>query len=545
MVAHSGLCAAAGVYGGSRVFAAEERGATLEGLLLLPHPANRWLALKLAFPLYLVLLVWSAGIPLYVCGAVFRWMRPHDIPGLLVFPLAGGLNALALTLLIARDPRRTDGGDTTPRQRRQKSDREEHWLLVPLAVLAGMMPILRAATKGVGSVSIVFGLRVPDWILALLVALAVPIAGWATARAVVAGDDDSAWPALNVRRAAVVVLCYLLVGVFVWGRTPDWLGWVLVIGIPVFAWWDRIRASTPPDEAPKPAGRRGKRRQKPRQGRSEDPLAGPELRWLESRWNNPVFIRDLRIYTRTVSIRRALLAGWAGVGQWLFLILLMDVLAAPARGRSMMLSFLEGLRGPALTAALDTAAWIAGLMSVFSLVFGPLVRLPDSGSEPETGPDPSLATPLRSREILVGRMAAAVLHSWSRSTPALLILALSLGWGLARGSEHAPAAVAFLPLLLVLAIPSSVPDGLPRDPEWIPAPYQRHFLYLFMLQSATVCGGVWIMSNGGSLPGPILWCLVLTLFGVNAVLLRKWLGFTARLMDHLRQAEPSFSRSGD
>jgi hypothetical protein len=409
---HAAACAGTGGRLGYRVFGDEIDRGTLDALRLVTVPPWKWLLQKLLFPLYGMALVWGAALPFYAALV----LRGHFLPSYLavgaLLAAACGLLALCATLLLGPEGVVALRNHFRHPSRPTPTPGAGH--LGPVSYLFGLVAIMAfdwvRADGYLGDAlrtTAFYGAWVPKAaVLAALLggcALAALAAGHATA-------DPANSRATALGRAGRALLSgaayYQAVG-WLWPglALPYRVAWLL--GLPAAAlaarWYRR---------------RTGSRR--------EDRLGTREIEWLNGRWDNPAFIRDLRVALRASGLRRQGLS--AATSMLLFppalaLATLLPPLAFP-------LSMLFGSGPPVGAFFFRWGVLVAALSPVITMI-----ALMNAGSQAavhwrsETRFDTLaqvLATPMASETLVRGRWTASALVSLTMLLPSLISLAVGI-----------------------------------------------------------------------------------------------------------------------
>jgi hypothetical protein len=479
---HVAVCGSAGYYGGDRVFRTEHRRSTLEGVLLLPYPARQLLALKLALPLFLVAVAWGAGIPLYLMAVYLGTLQPSRFAETALLPLFLGLWVLCGVLVAP-----PDSGSDAEKARRASDPthldrRSRISLLAPLAYLGFLMTMAVISSRAPGLPF--FSGRAPASLFYVSGTFVLVIAAGSTALVTVQRSPLSEWWASIARLVASIVVMGLVAGIL-WRAIPfAYRAWVpLVLAGIVLAdfWYRRVRR--------------------------EDRLAPAEVRWIASRWENPVLVRDLCVYTRYASIRRSLVGG---------------LLVSAACGALVVYllneypGLIQGIAGLLFILAYTTASQAS-------------TRASSQWTREESAKTLSqlLVTSLRSSELVRGRALAACVYWGAQSAPAIALLAPLIWEANRRFVWTGPLmlAVSPLPLFSVFSTgPLKADDVSP------------HFLLgtLQLIVVPWVCFHPVILRWG--LEPSALWGAALTAFALNSSL--AWLRYRVRVvqLDRLRRA---------
>ena len=512
---HLLACIFAGVYGTDRIFADEHRRSTLEALYLLPMAHGRWLLQRLAWPLYLLLLVWAVGLPVYFSAALVKIGEPIYNLRFSLFPLVAGLIAVPLVLILPPDYRermraaRMAAGD---RQRKVDADLLLCWSIVGGVVFLGQISLIMTVARRFGQTAFYFTQTSipPLWIAALLPMF---IAAGVVAMATLAREEVWVRRALRARLAAVTALYYVLLGLVLgpsWKALAWWVQWGPVVLYPLVVWLV-LRSQARP---------------------KEDKLAGPEVAWAERRWANPVITRDLRSFTRFSSIRRWI-AGEALVvlGIYLAMVYLFVVKNS------------VGLRTVTITAL------------SFGAFFGAVLLVADASARPfgmwtkerTAGTLPLLfMVPRSSREILRSRLATGLLYSVTAHIPLLLVTLAGLIWHLATAPPFlapilGPVLLVFSPIagLFVVVLgctvqPQTAPPWQWRREDWWEAA-------LAVLQIALLVVDVVVIAQWPRLSTVEIWLPAAGLFLLNVGIVYGCYQVRLRQFEALRYGEREVS----
>ena len=480
---HALLCFVAGAYGGNRIFAEEHRRDTLDGLMLLPLRPWRLLIEKVSFPLALALLTWAAGLPVYLLAWQFGCANGMTAFQLSLICLAAGWGVVPVILLLPPDYRErlhrlgTGGGR---HELELDGDFQIRGLLLMSLFMALMaVAVYRVAGRSTG-VAPFYEWTLPEWQAWTVAVVPLVAAGLASGIAVL---DSEAWDrrAGVFRVFALVVLFAVGLGLF-WQSLP---------------WWTRLAVTLFFAFALLHAYRhRGKRR--------EDALTDGEVDWFRRHWDNAVLVRDLRVYGRFASIRRAVLM------RGLVAALL---LAVQAWGFNWILERrLDPLPHP--------IGWAIGLSVVGVLALMPSIQASQSWLRERTAHTMAMLTltPLRPEEMFRGRLVAAALHYGISFAPVLALGAFLLWAALQQGYWSAgPALLAFSPLALtlVLAVESYERPESHHRPS-VEAGMAAQFLVLVQFGCIMASLGLALLAPELRMPPEWAWLGALAIFAVAA-----------------------------
>ncbi|MCC2672828.1 MAG: hypothetical protein K0Q72_5300, partial [Armatimonadetes bacterium] len=238
---HFLVCAAAGAYGADRIFGEEHRRSTLEALFLIPISHGKWLAQRLAWPLYLVVTAWLTGVPAYLLAALLRIGSPDFNLQLSLIALSGGLVAMTLAMLLPPDyrermraARMAAGG----RKRKVDVDLAFTWGIFSGLGILFQFSMISQIWRLRGPVSF-YGTRLEIAPLLGAIALAVVGAAVAVSMATVSREDRWVRWSQRVRIGAVGVLYYGVSGLILgalWYRISFWVQWGVPILFPLAVW---------------------------------------------------------------------------------------------------------------------------------------------------------------------------------------------------------------------------------------------------------------------------------------------------------------------
>lgn len=472
---HAAGCLAAGSYGGDLVVGRDVRQKTLPALRLLPMRPEQLVAGKIAFPIYIVGVVWSAGVPLYVLAVLLNLASVSEaLRGLLITGW-GGLAILALTLL------GTSRQTPPPLEAIAKWKRGAESTCRGLLVIGAGILTLMLAIYGwsIPDQWAFFGVRISAWLPGCLLTglLASMIARHG--RALLADElATSPIPAL-----AGLAVCYLLLLGAFWHGLPFWGRCLAVVGPVLLAiphLW-HLRQLTKP--GPESTVAVSKSRHK------EDAWTQGELEWIASRWGNPLLLRDLRVIFRSQSLRRRML--YTASSQVLLLVVFYFLVRR--FGSSVISGAASGFFSPLMVSTTAVAArWDKERTS------GTLPLL--------------LLTPLSSREMLIGRL----MTSFVVILPLLVLPALALiggiGWlATTRFWPAGPMILSALPLLLTVWVSAGCSNA--TSGQHIPG-FQSGALFSLARTGIVLlvpggCAALMAVSQGG----PLLCCGLALLIG--------------------------------
>jgi hypothetical protein len=504
---HTLCCLTAGAYAADRVFGEEQRRATLEGTLLLPYPPWQWLFLKLAHPSYLVLLAWAVALPVYLMMAVARLAPFPTLLSLSRIPLLAGFLVVAVVLLLPPDylrqlrairmtGARAAGGDP---------DAAMRGLLLAALLIAVQYGLITGAFTHLLRGQAFYSIRVPGWLVWGLMGGAFLAASLSTAMAVVLGDERSARRAFRLRGVALALLYYGTAGLLLgpgWRMLPEWVAPVALVLLPAAV----VGAHFLPKR------------------RREDRRAEVEVGWMAGRWDSPVLLKDLRVYTRFRSLQRSLLAEMA------VLAVLVGLLAY----------LMIWLGGNPPSRLVDAVTRMAGVFAPFILTAEWSIRPFFLWTKERTGNTLALLflTPLRSEEILRSRLFGGLLYSCAAHAPLLVLAIAALVLAVVRGAWIGVLALlAGSPVLFLFAVgfgctvrPQSGPLWKWTIEDWLEVP-------LAILQLPALFGCVALGALGRRLPFGLALSLALFLFAVNAAITWACYHLRVRQFDALRRGD--------
>lgn len=436
MAFHTILCCYVAGRGAFRMLLREEIEGTLDTIVLLPYSALRWLALKAAFTIVSLCVVWLAALPFYMFAAVYNLIKIDDLLYYAHRSLLYGFSFMFLSLVFPYHihPRVLQA----KAQSNLPANQREIILIQFVGSLAffALMMTMASIDGGLSSLPRFFyTTAVPEW--ALWIGALAAIGAVATVSCLRAIERTGKYERLKslIRLAALFVMGFGALGV-AWSSLPPWshaiTAVVLIAGFIVIA---RLDAPVTTGEAGSNTQRDDRRRQR-------------EVVWLTCQSDNPVFIRDIRVYVRSKSLLFCFL-GSLGV----IVILVSGFTVISARtGMS-----LGDLLRPALGYVLPLYASVwsrARLMWVKEHRSQSLVLL--------------LLTSLNSSEILSGRLLAALAYHLIAFLPLAALAVAGLAWSaLFVNWIVAPLALALSPLLVTIGIwmcgrvaPEASPRGL-------------------------------------------------------------------------------------
>jgi len=511
-VLHGVLCLVAGAYAAELVLADDRRQSALDELRLLPYLPAKWLALKLAFPLLLTLLIWMVGLPFYLAAVLLGSLPLSAAYRVAGYPLLVGLAMLAGSLLLPAGPATPQPvGRRGPSQ--SQMDREG-WIGMLLLQLMGccvMGWMARAWLGRLGASRPFYGLWLPEGPLWTMMAAGFLAAAFMSAMSVLSSTD-----AADRRVARVRVLVLLGVGFLAYGYAWGWLTmplrWGIGIGFLLLVLAPRL--FLPPPGCVRST----------RPGPPDDPRSAAEVAQAAAWWENPVWVRDLRALSRKASVRKLIL----GEGWILPLLMLVPSLAFYWLGASRLtdlphaLGYGVALFGPTLL--------IVGPASVASARW--------ERERLENTLAPLLLTPLSSEDLLRGRMAACLGYYWASRIP---LLGVSLGtiiWSSTNGFwSLAPALFAVAPLFVHWALGGGVNVGKLAKSEEIRR-NTRRLLLLCVGQAASVgCSVLILLAAPGRLWPAGAWGVALALFLLNWWTARERFRLWVRQLECLRHSD--------
>lgn len=411
---HAVACMAAGGYGGDLLFGREVRNRTLTALQLLPLAPKRFLARKLAFPLWAVGVTWAAGIPLAIVAALLDLTTvTAALHGLL---LAGGagLAALVVTLL------GTSGDMAPPLDPFEKQVRDTEAFCRGFLVIGASGLALLLAYYGWSAPDRwpCFGLRLQVWVPGGLLTVLLGLAAVNRGPELLLGELSSYRRSAFLAAAGLAVIYLLLLGVF-WSGLPLWGRALTVVGplaLSLLNLWQLHKRS--------PTASNGTAAVTP--ARKEDPWTEAELTWLQAHWNNPLLLRDLRASLRGQSFRGRMRT---------------TLIAQPV----LLIAFYFMFKWLGSAVISSSASWL-----FTPLITGGGIASTLWAKEKKSGALPLLLlTPLSSREILAGRLTASLLLALPLLLFPGLVLLSVVGWfTTTRFWMVGPVALALLPSIL-------------------------------------------------------------------------------------------------
>ncbi len=396
-IAHTILCAITAGYGGDRLFGAEQRAGTLMGVLMLPLPPARWLALKLAFPVWGILTTWCVGLPFYVLAVIYQAGMAETAARYVLFPPVLALGALVVLLLLPPDFQermqkiRSSGGG---RGALRDPDLSVRMLLawsLGYALFAGSIRIFMPPSRGIPF----YSLRVPEWGFWMVLGACWLAAAWFSALASLLVTDEAERRGKIARSVAGIVILVVVLGAF-WPMMNPWVRGIVLVYAAAVAF----------------AMRKG-------QQRVEDGASVREMAWMQARRDDPMFIRDLRVLTRSISLRKTLIVG----GGMLVLIALFVPLGA------------TWLFTQQFSWSFHPAGWLldAYIALVVALVTNARAAMFWTRDRSAQTLALLLMTPLSSREVLRGRIDAGLVQIAAGLALAVLLAVagsiLALVWG--------------------------------------------------------------------------------------------------------------------
>jgi ABC-type transport system involved in cytochrome c biogenesis permease component len=462
---HAVICMGATLWGTKRIFHREHNSGTLKDLLLLPYPPLSWVAQKSVLALYFLALSWIFALPFYaiiIFTGDFHW---NALLKALLLPLWSGLVNIGYTLLFTsdylNDPPRPDSQSSAPRPPWQEKSSVQSAIETTRVVLGlgfgfisffGWIAWLHATTVGIE----VFWrpIRFFDFFAPPILFWLILHGSFFIAAFVHAGAMLS--PSFEARRHASAILWSALATTYYTGLGFYWTGlnplyaWGALLAAPLAAMiFSSLTATAPTlprdtinrqDELTQIESQKNSDKSKPNAYKPTKRLNLPqifsperEIAFFVKQWDNAVFIKDLRIHLRKLSLISNLL--WCIVTCFGLLWL---VQRFPLSGFGGMIGvvFMSVLRLFGAAAGKSAAAWKQEAQGVTL----PLLLL----------------SPLSSREIINGRFwAGLIAGSGELLYGVIFIIGL---WYLFPSTtlSVAPAILAALPLPLLALVDASV-----------------------------------------------------------------------------------------
>ena len=504
---HFLACIFAGVYGTDRVFGDEHRRSTLEALYLLPTAHSRWLLQRLAWPLYLLGLAWAVGAPTYLAAALVKIGEPAVNFRLSVIPLAAGLIAIALVLILPPDYRermRAARMAASNRQRKVDADLLLCWAIVGGVVFLGQISLIMTVARRFGRAAFYFTQLPLPW---LWIAVLIPVFFAAAVVAMATISREELWTrrALRARLAAVTVLYYALLGLVLgpsWNALAWWVQWGPVVLYPLVVWLV-LRSQARP---------------------KEDALAAPEVAWAEERWANPVITRDLRSFTRFSSIRRWILGeALVLLGIYLVMVYLFVWKNSVDLGTVTIAALSFGAFFGGVTVVADASARPFGMWTK-ERTAGTLTLL--------------FMVPRSSREILRSRLITGLLYSVMAHIPLLLVTIAGVLWHISTAPPIlAPILLVFSPIagLFIVVLGCTVQPQTAPPWQWRREDWQE--AGLAVLQIALLVIDVVVIAQWYRLATAEVWLPAIGLFLLNTAIVYGCYQIRLRQFEALRYGE--------
>jgi len=508
VVPHLLFCAVSAVYATDRIFGDEHRRSTLETLRLLPMSPSRWVASRLAWPVFLVALAWSAGVPFYV---IFALVRVGTVNGNLfasLIALAVGLFAIPLVLLLPPDFReRMRKARLAGTHRRVKLDADLTlcWMVNMGLWFLLQFSVISLAARGGTRMVPYFSARIPIAAVWIAVASAVLLASAVASTATISREERRESWALRARLLAVAVLYYSLIGLItglMWARLPIWAQWGPPLLFPAWAWFLLRRQSTP----------------------KEDRWSRAEINWAEARWSNPWVTRDLRSFTRFASARRWLVG---------------EIAAIAAVYATLVYLFVVKAGGELVQVTIGALTMAA--------ILGSVVLVGDAAARPfamwmrerTTGTLPMLfLTPRSTQEILRGRLLAAAFYAAIAHSPLMLLVAAGALWHAGNSSWLVGAGgLLLLPIgaLFIVVLGCTVQPQTAPPWQWLLDDWLE--VVLSLVQVAILFGDIYMLVEGASGHFTTAWAGIITLFAMNVALVYGCYVIRVRQFEALRLGE--------
>jgi hypothetical protein len=443
---------------------------------------------QLVWPLYLLALTWVVGAPVYFAAALVKIGEPAQNLWLSLLPLAAGLLAVPLVLILPPDYRermRAARVAATSRERKVDADLALCMSITGGVVFLAQVSLVIVIARRLGRADFYFTqVALPH----LWAAVLLPVFIAATLAAMATISREEAWirGALRGRLIAVTVLYYVLLGLVVgpsWHSLSGWVRWGPPLLYPLVMWLVLRSQSRP----------------------KEDALAAPEVAWAERRWADPIITRDLRSFTRFASIRR-----WMA-GEALALL-----------GLYLAMVYLFVVKNSADLRTVTTAALS------FGAFFGAVLLVADASARPfgmwtkeRTAGTLSLLfmVPRSSREILRARLFTGLLYAVTAHFPLLLVTLAGLAWFLGAAPPligpvllvFSPVAALFVVVLGCTVQPQTAPPWQWRREDWVEAA-------LAVLQVALLVLDTMVVARWYGLPPIETWPPAVALSLLNAAI---------------------------
>ena len=456
------------------VLAGELRTGTFQQLLLLPYSSGRLLLARLVYPCWWLLVTWLGGWPFYVVAALTGLAPLGLLSSVAPLPLLLALFGIAIELMDDTAFRRLKAETTSGPRPVSAGQGVGSMLPIWSLLFTAFREAVSTVPGGWNAPHPVFGGSLPRWGFWAVLLGVIWMAAAGTALAGLSTSEAAERTFGRVRRLADGLLYLLIVG-SVWNLLPPWQALILLVGIPVVACLlaALIRWIVPP--------------------RRIDPLSAAEVAWCAGRWDNPLFLRDLRTDTRYVSMRRSL------VRRTLVVLITLTALTLP---------LLAGNLGPFIP--WDELVYGIGLSAAGFLFYYPQVHaeLAWGRERPGHGAALLLLAPISTLELLRGRALAAVVYCWTVNAVLWLVMAAAAGWALWRGRGVPLVTLATVAPLFLAALAGSwsPPEGAERT--------GRKDL-LILLMCGTGLGSWGLAFNTDRLPTPLMLLLAALLCAAN------------------------------
>lgn len=450
---HYFACVSVGSALGQRLLLAEHQKRTLEGVLLISRSPWVWVPLKLMFPAALLGLFWLAAAPFYAVVAVRGHALPHELLACALVSLLAGAAGMSNSLLVS--PESWPGFPVERRRRPLARWLEEGlpatWVLLLLfwRLVGETLPEALGHRPAGARTMVLLGNAYPaEQVLHLQVAalvLAALATTWSTA-------NPTSRLALVLGRGlppAALGLMYGLLVAMQWARLPGWARLLWAVGLPAVWLW-----------AHRPRGVRSS------PVRREDSASEREILALQGRWDNAVFIRDLRALLRSENLGRGVIRN------------VLAFLAIPASLAGFTLVFGPPEPRPLEAVVLRTGyvSTVLGPIFLFTVpvLFALRVRRLWNAERTRETLGQLINAPLTETDMVKGRWAACALAM----APALLGALVCCGLGVITLLQQRPEGLPGYLLSLGFWIPYGVAIGAVAGDVPVPKPRGWHWLLI-------------------------------------------------------------------
>jgi hypothetical protein len=523
IIPHVLLCVVAAYQGSKRVFADEYRQSTLIDVLTLPYLPGQWLALKYTFSLYLLGIAWLAGLPFYLAAALTQAISFQTLSRSIPISLLAGLVTLLLSLLLPpgyveqwQKPGEKDTATATTGKAVTPGDTLARNLLCGAILIFIFVLWFRGAAPWLEwrRFYVIF---VPEGYLWISVMPAVIWACVQSAMSVVIGTEAAERRAMAFRWSALFLVYYATLGVL-WNVMTVRNQWMGVLAFPILLFivhrvtWHKAESPGEENAIARNIGLTLGAAVQSKGNSREDPLAEAEIRWFGARWDNPLLVKDLRVYSRSSSLRLSALVSVIAVGAMVALFYRL----LPQLPWGVVFAMMTGaFSRPGVLAIAQWTKEFKGCTLGLLLI-----------------------SPLSTREILMGRFWSSWVYGLASGLGGLLLAFGVFAWGVTQWPwTIVPVALALSPIIVTSNLQQccTVPNlDIPNDRGFWSVDNSFFFV---LLQAVIFLACIALAFSKNYLPAFVIVVLAICFFAINVVLSKTCFRLCLRKLDRYRSGD--------